>query len=153
VFQAPIGFFEPDNFFPGELIALQIAKGQKPYKFWPRSSAALGHWVILRESRTQTTRIAIIVDEEIEYDATKKHIFKPGYGWRNRTERGKKREWWGYRIERWVRFEPRLVNKISVAQGGPKKLDENIGKEWHAFLTQLACQGGEPIRTDNNNET
>lgn len=139
VFQAPLGFFDPSNFVPGEYIALAIGRGEKPYKYWPRCTAVLGHWVVLRESRTQTSRIAIVVDEEIEYDKSKPHIFKRGFGWRTKQERGVKvkREWWGYKVARWVRFEPRLLNRISPAQGGPKRFDRKEGEEWYAFLSQL----------------
>ena len=120
VYQAPIGFFTKSDFVPGEFIAIAIRNRKKPYKFWPHSTAVLGHWVLLRESRTQTVRMAIVVDEEVKFDGTKPHVFDIGFGWRTKEQRGTKREWWAYRIAKWVTFEPRLLNQICPAQGGPR---------------------------------
>lgn len=152
MFQAPVGFFAREDFVPGEFIALAIQMGKKPYKFWPRSTAVLGHWVVLRESKTQTTRIAIYVDEEVEYDQDKVHIFNSGFGWRTKEKRGPKvkREWWAYKIAGWVVYDPILLNQIGAAQGGPKRFDRSHGEEWYAFLSQLPVthrrEGGEGRR-------
>jgi hypothetical protein len=85
--------------------------------------------------------MAIMCDEEIKFDQRKTHIFKDTSWWRTKEQRNKKKDWWGYRIARYVTFEPQIVNKLVPVQGGPVSLGKDESVRWHEFITQQIIHG------------